>query len=76
MVKKFGDDNAGILVANLAFSAFLCVFPLLLLLVTVLNIVLAHDPGARNSSFTRPFTSSPSWAINWEARSMVCNGVR
>ncbi len=49
VVKKFGDDNAGILVANLAFSAFLCVFPLLLLLVTVLNIVLAHDSGARTS---------------------------
>ncbi len=49
VTKKFGDDNAGALVANLAFSAFLCVFPLLLLLVTVLNIVLAHDPGARHS---------------------------
>ena len=49
VVKKFGDDNAGILVANLAFSAFLCVFPLLLLLVTVLNIVVAHDPGVRGS---------------------------
>ena len=44
VMKKFGDDNAGILVSNLAFSAFLCVFPLLLLLITVLNIVLAHDP--------------------------------
>jgi len=49
VMKKFGDDNAGTLVSNLAFSAFLCVFPLLLLLMTVLNIVLAHDPGARDS---------------------------
>jgi len=49
VMKKFGDDNAGTLVSNLAFSAFLCIFPLLLLLMTVLNIVLAHDPGARNS---------------------------
>jgi YihY family inner membrane protein len=49
VTKKFGDDNASILVSNLAFSAFLCIFPLLLLLVTVLNIVLVHDPGARNS---------------------------
>jgi YihY family inner membrane protein len=49
VMKKFGDDNAGVLVSNLAFSAFLCVFPLLLLLVTVLNIVLAHDPGTRAS---------------------------
>ncbi len=49
VTKKFGDDNAGILVSNLAFSAFLCIFPLLLLLVTMLNIVLVHDPGARSS---------------------------
>jgi YihY family inner membrane protein len=49
VMKKFGDDNAGTLVANLAFSAFLCVFPLLLILITVLNLVLAHDPGARTS---------------------------
>lgn len=49
VMKKFGDDNAGTLVANLAFSAFLCVFPLLLVLITVLDIVLAHHPGARTS---------------------------
>ena len=49
VMKKFGDDNAGVLVANLAFSAFLCVFPLLLLLVTVLDIVLAHDTSARTA---------------------------
>jgi YihY family inner membrane protein len=49
VMKKFGDDNAGTLVANLTFSAFLCVFPLLLILITVLNLVLAHDAGARTS---------------------------
>jgi YihY family inner membrane protein len=49
VMKKFGDDNAGTLVASLSFSAFLCVFPLLLIFITVLNIVLAHDAGARTS---------------------------
>jgi YihY family inner membrane protein len=49
VMKKFGDDNAGTLVTNLAYSAFLCVFPLFLILVTVLNLVLAHDPSVRNS---------------------------
>src|ERR1700677_5197 len=39
VMKKFGDDNGGNLVSNLAFSAFLCVFPLLLILVTVLDLV-------------------------------------
>jgi YihY family inner membrane protein len=59
VMKKFGDDNAGILVSNLAFSAFLCVFPLLLALITVLNIVLAHDPGARDSLLHSTFHEFP-----------------
>jgi YihY family inner membrane protein len=49
VVKKFGDDNAGTLVTNLAYSGFVCVFPLLLILVTVLNLALAGDAGLRKS---------------------------
>ena len=41
--KKFGDDDAGKLVANLAYSGFVSVFPLLLVLVTVLGIVAGND---------------------------------
>lgn len=48
VVKKFGDDNAGVLASNLAFSAFGAVFPLLLLLVSILGLVLAGDPGAQD----------------------------
>ena len=59
VMKKFGDDNAGTLVANLSFSAFLCVFPLLLVLITVLNIVLAHDPSARHSLLNSTFAEFP-----------------
>jgi YihY family inner membrane protein len=49
VMKKFGDDNAGTLVSSFAFSAFVCVFPLLLVLITVLNLVLSHDPGAQKA---------------------------
>lgn len=45
VIKKFGDDNAGSLVANLTYSGFVTVFPLLLLAVTVLGIVLAGHPA-------------------------------
>ncbi|HZT65305.1 MAG TPA: YihY/virulence factor BrkB family protein [Acidimicrobiales bacterium] len=48
VMKKFGDDNAGVLAGNLAYSAFGAVFPLLLLLVTVLGLVLGNDPSARS----------------------------
>jgi membrane protein len=44
VIKKFGDDSAGNLAAVIAWSAMLAVFPLLLLLITVLGIVLRNDP--------------------------------
>ena len=47
VVKKFGDDNAGVLVGSLAFTAFGAVFPLLLLLVTILGVVLGTHSGLR-----------------------------
>lgn len=37
--KKAGDDNSGTLIANLAYAGFVTVFPLLLIMVTVLGIV-------------------------------------
>lgn len=47
--KKFGDDNGGTLVSNLAYSAFLALFPLLLILVTVLELVLSGHPALRRT---------------------------
>ena len=45
--KKFGDDQAGNLAALVAYYAFASIFPLLLVLVTVLDLVLSHNPAAR-----------------------------
>jgi uncharacterized BrkB/YihY/UPF0761 family membrane protein len=42
--KKFGDDQAGNLAALIAYSALVAIFPLLLLLVTLLDIVLKNNP--------------------------------
>jgi YihY family inner membrane protein len=47
VIKKFGDDNGGVLVSNLAYSAFVALFPLLLVLVTILGLVVAGDPSVR-----------------------------
>ena len=58
VVKKFGDDNGGVLVANLAYAAFISIFPLLLILVTVLVNIAASDPALRIeviSAATRQF---------------------
>lgn len=45
VVKKFGDDQAGQLAALIAYYGFLSLFPLLLVLVTVLGFVLHGDPA-------------------------------
>ena len=46
--KKFGDDEAGNLAALIAYSALVAIFPLLLLLVTVLDIVLKSNPELKH----------------------------
>ena len=48
VVRKFGHDQAGNLAALIAYYAFASIFPLLLVLVTVLGIVLAHDPALQD----------------------------
>jgi uncharacterized BrkB/YihY/UPF0761 family membrane protein len=55
VMKKFGDDNAGALTVQMAYAMFVAVFPLLLVLITILGIILADDPSDRarvlNSAF-------------------------
>jgi YihY family inner membrane protein len=46
---KFNDDQAGNLAALIAYYAFAALFPLLLILVTVLDIVLRNNPSLRNT---------------------------
>ncbi|HEX8715193.1 MAG TPA: YihY/virulence factor BrkB family protein, partial [Solirubrobacteraceae bacterium] len=43
--KKFGDDQAGQLAALIAYYAFVSLFPLLLVLVTILGFVLQGNPA-------------------------------
>jgi YihY family inner membrane protein len=49
VVKKYGDDNGGVLVANLAYSSFVSLFPLLLVLVTALGLVASGNPSVRHA---------------------------
>ncbi|HTR76046.1 MAG TPA: YihY/virulence factor BrkB family protein [Solirubrobacterales bacterium] len=47
VVKKFGDDEGGNMVSLIAYRAFFSLFPLLLLLTTILGYVLAGNEGLR-----------------------------
>jgi membrane protein len=57
--KKFGDDQAGNLAALVAYYAFVAIFPLLLVLVTVLDIVLKNDSGLRQRVLNAALTQYP-----------------
>lgn len=48
VIKKYGDDNAGQLVASLSHATFVSLFPLLLVLVTILGLVAASDPALQH----------------------------
>jgi membrane protein len=48
VLTKFNDDQAGNLAALIAYYGFLALFPLLLLLTTVLDIVLRNNQDLRN----------------------------
>lgn len=47
VMKKFGEDGAGNLAALIAYFGFFSMFPLLLLLFTILGFVLEGNPGLR-----------------------------
>jgi membrane protein len=47
--KKFGDDRAGNLAGLIAFYAFASIFPLLLVLVTILDMTMRNYPNIKNS---------------------------
>jgi membrane protein len=57
--KKFGDDRAGYLAALIAYYAFVAIFPLLLVLDTVLAIAVRHDPGLRDRLLSSALSAYP-----------------
>jgi YihY family inner membrane protein len=52
VVRKYADDNGGALAGNLAHSAFVSVFPLLLVLVTILGLVSSLDPALHGQVYS------------------------
>jgi YihY family inner membrane protein len=57
--KKFGDDQAGNLAALIAYYGFAALFPLLLVLVTVLDIVLRSNPALKEKVLDSAFGQFP-----------------
>lgn len=57
--KKFGDDQAGSLAALIAYYGFVSIFPLLLLLITVLGVVLRDHPNVQQTVLNSALTDFP-----------------
>ena len=57
--KKFSDDRARDHAALIAFYGFVAIFPLLLALATVLDIVLRHNPALRENLLDSALTAYP-----------------
>ena len=59
VIKKFSEDQAGQLAALIAYYAFLSLFPLLLVLVTVLGFVLQGNGSLQNDIFNSTLRDIP-----------------
>jgi YihY family inner membrane protein len=59
VMKKFGDDQAGNLAALIAYYGFLSLFPLMLVLVTVLGLFLRNNPDLQDTIRTSALANFP-----------------
>jgi membrane protein len=67
--KKFSDDQAGYLAALVAYYAFIAIFPMLLVLFSVLDLVLRNNPGLRRHMIGSALSAYP--VIGPQLRSSV-----
>jgi YihY family inner membrane protein len=59
VVRKFGDDRGGTLAASLAYSGFVALFPLLLLITALLGFVLGRSQEAEEAVLRSPLVDFP-----------------
>ena len=72
--KKLGDDQAGNLAALIAYYAFASIFPLLLVLVTILDLVLRNNEGLRHRLLSSAVSRYPG--VGTELERSVHHGLQ
>jgi YihY family inner membrane protein len=75
VVKKFGDDQAGQLAALIAYYGFVSLFPLLLVLVTILGFVLQSDPDEQKKILDGALGQFPLVSDQLKLHSLTGSGV-
>ncbi|HEV7482538.1 MAG TPA: YihY/virulence factor BrkB family protein [Solirubrobacterales bacterium] len=75
VVVKFGDDEGGSMVSLIAYRAFFSLFPLLLLMTTILGYLLADDPDLRRSVVDSTLSQFPVIGDQLRGGSLTGSGV-
>jgi YihY family inner membrane protein len=75
VVRKFGDDEGGSMVSLIAYRAFFSLFPLLLLMTTILGYLLADDPELRRSVVDSTLSQFPVIGDQLRGGSLTGSGV-
>jgi membrane protein len=75
VVKKFNDDEGGSMVSLIAYRAFFSLFPLLLLLTTVLGYVLAGNDELREKVVTSTLAQFPVIGNQLRGGTLTGNGL-
>jgi membrane protein len=75
VIKKFGDDQAGQLAALISYYAFVSIFPLFLVLVTVLGFVLQGNPAEQQRILNGALGQFPILSDQLKLHSLKGSGV-
>lgn len=75
VIKKFGDDQAGQLAALIAYYGFVSLFPLLLVLVTILGFILQGDPAEQKRILDGALGQFPIVSDQLKLHSLTGSGV-
>lgn len=75
VVKKFGEDEGGSMVSLIAYRAFFSLFPLLLLMTTILGYVLAGNEELREEVVTSTLSQFPIIGNQLKGGSLTGSGV-
>src|SRR6202042_3304767 len=75
VVYKYADDQGNYLAALIAYYAFVSLFPLLLLLSTVLGIVLAGNPGLQHDVLKSALRNFPVVGSQLDDPKQISGGV-
>lgn len=75
IVKKFGDDEGGSMVSLIAYRAFFSLFPLLLLMTTILGYVLAGNEELRLEVVTSTLSQFPIIGNQLKGGTLTGSGI-